>query len=169
MVGVDKEAGVVFIKTDQGMVVIDASKAESLDYSYARTIHSSQGATVDRTILVGEASRQAMGELAYVGCSREKLALMIITDDMDRLMKAWSKFAEKHFAMDAARAKAPESYEELARERAEANREAGKSGDFAQKRADVENQLHPEKQAEPTEKPDREQERIREPEMERER
>ena len=140
VVGVDKEAGVVFIKTEQGMIAIDASKAESLDYSYARTIHSSQGATVDRTILVGEASRQAMAELAYVGCSREKLALMIITDDMDRLMKAWSKFAEKHFAMDAAKAKSPESYKELQEVRAEADREAGKSGDFAQKRAEQEQQ-----------------------------
>ena len=140
VVGVDKEAGVVFIKTDQGMIAIDANKPESLDYSYARTVHSSQGATVDRTILVGEASRQAMAELAYVGCSREKLALTIITDDIDRLMKAWSKFAEKHFAMDAARAKSPESYAELSQVRAEADREAGKSGDFAQKRADQEQQ-----------------------------
>ena len=140
VVGVDKEAGVVFIKTDQGMVAIDASKAESLDYSYARTIHSSQGATVDRTILVGEAARQAMAELAYVGCSREKIALTIITDDMDRLVKSWSKFAEKYFAMDAARARAPESYEELQKVRQEADREAGKSGDFAQKRADQQEQ-----------------------------
>jgi len=162
VIGIDKEAGVVFIKTDQGMLAIDARKAESLDYSYARTVHSSQGATVDRTILVGEAARQAMAELAYVGCSREKIALTIITDDMDRLMKAWSKFAEKHFAMDAARAKAPESYEELQKVRQEADREAGKSGDFAQKRADVEKQqLEQERQ--------REQESIREPEMERER
>ena len=140
VVGIDKEAGVVFIKTDQGMIAIDANKAESLDYAYARTVHSSQGATVDRTILVGEASRQAMAELAYVGCSREKLALMIITDDIDRLMKAWSKFAEQHFAMDAARAKPPESYEELQKARAEADREAGKSGDFAQKRAEQQEQ-----------------------------
>lgn len=143
VVGVDKEAGVVFIKTDQGMIAIDANKAESLDYSYARTVHASQGATVNRTILVGEASRQAMAELAYVGCSREKLALMIITDDIEKLMKAWSKFAEKHFAMDAARAKAPESYEELQKVRQEADREAGKSGDFAQKRADQEQKQGP--------------------------
>ncbi|MBU2766128.1 relaxase domain-containing protein [Acidithiobacillus ferrivorans] len=135
VIGIDKEAGVVFIKTDQGMLAIDARKAESLDYSYARTIHSSQGATVDRTILVGEAARQAMAELAYVGCSREKIALTIITDDMDRLMKAWSKFAEKHFAMDAARAKAPESYEELQKARQEADRESGGVGDLAKKRA----------------------------------
>ena len=171
VVGVDKEAGVVFIKTDQGMLATDASKAESLDYSYARTVHSSQGATVDLTILVGEAARQAMAELAYVGCSREKIALTIITDDIDRLMKAWSKFAEKHFAMDAARAKAPESYEELQKVRQEADREAGKSGDFAQKRADVEKQLNPvqEENQQVEHERQREQESIREPEMERER
>ena len=171
VIGIDKEAGVVFIKTDQGMLAIDARKAESLDYSYARTVHSSQGATVDRTILVGEAARQAMAELAYVGCSREKIALTIITDDMDRLMKSWSKFAEKHFAMDAARAKSPESYAELSQVRAEADREAGKSGDFAQKRADVEKQLNPvqEENQQLEQERQREQESIREPEMERER
>lgn len=164
VVGVDSEAGVVFIKTDQGMIAIDANKAESLDYAYARTVHSSQGATVERTILVGEASRQAMAELAYVGCSREKLALTIITDDMDRLMKAWSKFAEKHFAMDAARAKSPESYKELQEMRQAADREAGKEGDFAQKRGEKQlNQDPHEKRGE--EQQEQQLERQREHEM----
>jgi ATP-dependent exoDNAse (exonuclease V) alpha subunit len=135
VVGIDKELGVVFIKTDSGMIAIDANRAEVLDYTYCRTVHSSQGATFERAIVVGEAMRQAMAELAYVACSREKISLTIITDDIDRLMKAWEKFADKQYAITESKTKTPGSMKEIEEARHDASMESGGVGDLAKKRA----------------------------------
>jgi len=138
VIAVDKETRNVIAETRTGkQISINPSRAEVLDYSYARTVHSSQGATVERAIVVGESSSVATAEAAYVACSREKTGLQIITDDTERLGKSWSKFAEKQSAMDATRTKAPESYAELHEARQAADREAGNVGDLATKRADA--------------------------------
>ena len=65
---------------------------------YCRTIHSSQGATVERTIVVGEAGRVATAQTAYVAASRERSGLRIITDDREKLSAAWSRWAERQSA-----------------------------------------------------------------------
>lgn len=94
------EDGRAYIDTKGGRVALDPGRAEVLDYSYARTVHSSQGATVERAIVVGEASRAATAQTAYVACSREKTGLSIITDDADRLAQRWEKFAERETAIE---------------------------------------------------------------------
>ena len=142
VVAVDKETGSVIAETRTGeQVSINPNRAEVMDYSYARTVHSSQGATVDRAIVVGESSSVATAEAAYVACSREKTGLQIITDDSEKLSKSWGKFAERQSAMDATRTKAPETYAELQSVRRDAELEAGNVGDLATKRADARDML----------------------------
>ncbi len=113
-------------------VEIDANKAHALDYSYARTVHSSQGATVERAIVVGEASRVSTAESAYVACSREKIGLQIITDNADKLAKSWEKYADRQNAIDVARAKykTPEALKEIRKEREQAEKGLGSAGDL---------------------------------------
>lgn len=74
---------------------------EVMDYSYARTVHSAQGATVEKAIVVGEAGRVSTAESAYVACSREKSGLEIITDNPEKLGKSWSKFSDRQNAIQA--------------------------------------------------------------------
>ncbi len=134
-VGID-EKGRLGIKTDAGKFVpISEKRGQTLDYSYARTVHSSQGATVERAIVVGEASRVATAESAYVACSREKTGLTIITDDAEKLSKAWGKFADRQAALDASKIQPPETLEEIQKARAMAGHELGRVGDLAQARA----------------------------------
>ncbi|MCE5388421.1 MAG: hypothetical protein K0041_07575, partial [Acidithiobacillus sp.] len=83
--------------------IVELKNNEVVDYSYARTIHSSQGATVDRAIVVGQAGRTATANAAYVACSREKHGLEIITDNREKLAKGWRKFAAKETAIMAAK------------------------------------------------------------------
>ncbi len=136
IVGVDRETSSIIAETKTGeRITLNPARAESLDYSYARTVHSSQGATVERAIVVGEASKVSTAEAAYVACSREKTGLQIITDDMEKLGKSWSKFADKQSALDASKTKSPQTYAELQKSRAEADHSLGNTGDFAKKRA----------------------------------
>ena len=136
IIGTNKETGNIIAETRAGdRITLNPARAESLDYSYARTVHSSQGATVERAIVVGEASKVSTAEAAYVACSREKTGLQIITDDMEKLGKSWSKFADKQSALDASKTKSPETYADLQKSRAEADRTLGHTGDLAKKRA----------------------------------
>ena len=145
------EKGHVGVKTDTGKAVkLDTNRGQTIDYSYARTVHSSQGATVERAIVVGEANRVATAESAYVACSREKTGLQIITDDSEKLGKAWSKFADRQSALATSKAQAPQSLDDIRAARWAAANEIGQVGDLATKRAaDVEIAQEQEQEPEP--------------------
>lgn len=130
------EKGVVMVQTAAGQQVpLPASRAHVVDYSYARTVHSSQGATVERAIVVGEASRVATAESAYVACSREKTGLQIITDDAEKLGKSWEKFSERQSALQTARERfVSGGLGEIQQARAQAAEMLGRVGDLAEKR-----------------------------------
>jgi conjugative relaxase-like TrwC/TraI family protein len=151
VVGVDEKTGKAIILTATGQqVAIDPRRREVIDYSYARTVHSSQGATVEQVIVVGEASKVATAESAYVACSREKNGLTVITDNIEKLCKAWGKFADKQSALDASKIQAPESLDELQTARRAASHELGQAGDLAEKRSlEVEPEQEPEGEPEP--------------------
>ena len=135
IIGADKETGNIIAETRTGeRITLNPTRAEAVDYSYARTVHSSQGATVERAIVVGEASKVSTAEAAYVACSREKTGLQIVTDDSEKLGKSWSKFADRQSALDASRHKTPETYQEIQKARTEADHNLGTVGDFAKKR-----------------------------------
>jgi conjugative relaxase-like TrwC/TraI family protein len=87
-----------------GDKIVDVGeKPTAFDYAYARTIHSSQGATVERAIVVGEANRVATAEAGYVACSREKTGLEIITNDTEKLGQVWKNFSKRQKALEAAK------------------------------------------------------------------
>lgn len=132
------ENGAVKVKTASGQEIpLAINSGHVIDYSYAKTVHSSQGATVERAIVVGEGGRVATAESAYVACSREKTGLQIITDDTEKLSKSWERFSDRQHAKDAAREsfQAPDSLQEIQLERARAGIEAGDLGDLALARA----------------------------------
>jgi ATP-dependent exoDNAse (exonuclease V) alpha subunit len=136
VIGIDNKTGEATIKTSIGDIVkVSKERAEALDYSYARTVHSVQGATAEGAIIVGEASRVATAEAAYVGGSREKKYLTIITDNIASLCKSWSKHADKQTALQASRSQTPETIEEIRQARLLADRDLGQAGDLAEKRS----------------------------------
>ena len=75
--------------------------SEVMDYGYCRTVHASQGATVDRAIVIAESSR-AGANLGYVALSREKHYLEVLTDDKERLVESWGKYVQQESAREAA-------------------------------------------------------------------
>lgn len=96
------DAGEIEVKKDNGEIVrLSAKETQHLDHGWAVTVHRSQGRTIDRALVAGEASRTATAQNAYVACSREKWDLRIITDNIKRLQTAWSKVAERETAHDA--------------------------------------------------------------------
>ena len=113
---------------------LDPRQNHSIDYGWCRTVHSAQGATVDRVIVAGEASRVATAETAYVACSRERESLQIVTDNPERLQKSWETWAEKQHALTAARDASSPDLAELQVLRAEAAAELGRAGDLARAR-----------------------------------
>lgn len=125
--------GKISVQTATGSrIAIDTSRAQVFDYAYARTVHSSQGATVERAIVVGEAGRVSTAESAYVACSREKTCLQIITDDPEKLSKSWQKYGEKQNALgNVDDAQLPENLNEIQKQRDKATRELGLAGDLA--------------------------------------
>jgi ATP-dependent exoDNAse (exonuclease V) alpha subunit len=90
------ESGNIAIKLDSGREVkLPAEEHPHLDYGYAVTSHSSQGATADR-VLINVDSEQA-GEqlinsrLAYVAVSRARYDAQIYTNDAGNLGHALSR------------------------------------------------------------------------------
>lgn len=150
-------------------VDLSNDKGHAVDYSYARTVHSSQGATVERAIVVGEASRVATSESAYVACSREKIGLQIITNDTEKLSKAWEKFSERQNALDAAREKykAPDALKEIRKEREQAEKGLGQTGDLGGGNAEAARRVQPQQQ--PSRAPTPTSAPVRAPEQEMER
>ena len=75
-----------------------------LDYGYARTVHGSQGLTVDRVIYEAEAgSPTTAQDTFYVGLSRARLEVQIFTDDSKRLPGALQRERNKTAALDLQR------------------------------------------------------------------
>ena len=89
--------------------------SEVIDYGYCRTVHASQGATVDRAIVIAESSR-AGANLGYVALSREKHYLEVLTDDKERLVESWGKYVQQESAREAAMRGTLQSARDQARE-----------------------------------------------------
>jgi conjugative relaxase-like TrwC/TraI family protein len=104
---IDARNGSVTVTLETGDELrLGPDRAYALDYAYCRTIHSAQGATVARAIVVGESGRVATAETAYVAASRETSGLEIITDNIARLSKAWATWSERAAASSVLTGKA---------------------------------------------------------------
>lgn len=92
------EHGNVRVKLDasERSVTWNLKSNKHLDYAYAMTSHSSQGATVDRVLLHVDTSdtriRALVNEiLAYVATSRPRYDAQVFTDNASRLCQALSR------------------------------------------------------------------------------
>ncbi len=92
------------IRTEDGRVVeAQANCLRHIDYGYASTSHSSQGATVDRVIVNIDTMRSA--ELVnrkqfYVSISRARHGISVYTDDGERLRQVVNRSREKSTALE---------------------------------------------------------------------
>ncbi|HUA36028.1 MAG TPA: MobF family relaxase [Candidatus Binataceae bacterium] len=95
------------LRTDAGREIRAArQRLRHIDYGYASTSHSSQGATVDRVIVNIDTLRSA--ELVnrkqfYVSVSRARHAVSVYTDDRQALQYAVNRDREKSLALEHAR------------------------------------------------------------------
>ena len=92
------------LRRDNGREISAAvERLKNIDYGYASTSHSSQGATVDRVIANIDTARSA--ELVnrkqfYVSISRARYAMSLYTDDRARLDSAVGRNREKSIALE---------------------------------------------------------------------
>jgi ATP-dependent exoDNAse (exonuclease V) alpha subunit len=80
------------------------SHLRHIDYGYASTSHSAQGATVDRVIVNVDSIRSAQlvnQKQFYVSLSRARSDARIYTDDMEALGRAVGRLPQKSIALDA--------------------------------------------------------------------
>lgn len=129
------EDGKAVARLDSGKeIALDPSQGQTVDYGWCRTIHASQGATVDNVIVAGEASRTATAQTAYVAASRERETLTVYTDHAAALEKTWAQVAQREHALSAAKTSHVLDIESLETLRTEAARDLGRAGDLARAR-----------------------------------
>ena len=129
-------------RLDDGRVMsLDPNRGQVIDHAWCRTVHSSQGATVDHVIIAGEASRVATAETAYVACSRERDALTIITDSPEKLTESWSRWSERQYATESVRGSAQDRDRPLAELCKQAAAELGREGDLARAREAIQAEI----------------------------
>jgi ATP-dependent exoDNAse (exonuclease V) alpha subunit len=85
-------------------VAWNLNQNKHVDYAYAMTSHSSQGATVDRALIhidTGDSRVRTLVDetLAYVATSRPRYDAQIFTDDADQLAAALSRRHENATAL----------------------------------------------------------------------
>ena len=70
---------------DKKEVTIDTNEFKNLSYSYATSVHKSQGSTVEKAVLVLDSDNEQQNKynLGEVGVTRQKYDLLIITDDKE--------------------------------------------------------------------------------------
>jgi phage tail sheath protein FI len=117
------------------VVKLHDKKSEVMDYSYARTAHSVQGATDRGAVPVLTAGGSATARQAYVASTRETHSLEVITDDADKLCKQVSKYVDRQTALGESKAKLITDQKEIEDARRDASLESGGVGDLAKKRA----------------------------------
>ena len=115
-------------------VALDPARGQVVDYGWCRTIHSTQGATVDHVVVAGEASRVATAQTAYVAASRERETLKIYTDSPEKLEKSWARVAEREHAVTVTKQHHVPDLESLKTLRTEAARDLGRHGDLSKAR-----------------------------------
>ena len=135
VVKLDKNGKPTVITAPGEAVKLHEQKAEAMDYSYARTVHSVQGGTKQKSVPVLTAGGSSSARLTYVAVTREERELEVITDDSDKLCKQVSKYVDRQTALGASKADLMTDSKELKTARTEADRTLGNTGDFAKKRA----------------------------------
>jgi len=105
VVGLDETKAILRIETGRELTA-SRRRLRHIDYGYAATSHSSQGATVDRVIVNIDTLRSV--ELVnrkqfYVSISRARDQITIYTNDRQALRHAVNRNREKAIALEEAR------------------------------------------------------------------
>lgn len=92
------------IRTQDGREIeTELGRLRHIDYGYASTSHSSQGATVDRVIVNIDTMRSAdlvNCKQFYVSISRARHGISVYTDDRERLRRVVNRSREKSTALE---------------------------------------------------------------------
>src|SRR6266851_1461433 len=102
------------ICTEDGRIVeAHANRLRHIDYGYASTSHSSQGATADRVIVNIDTMRSA--ELVnrkqfYVSISRARHGISVYTENRERLRQVVNRSREKSMALERIRVNVSHSF-----------------------------------------------------------
>ena len=109
--GLDRKDSVLRVKRSKGEeVTLPLSRPLTIDYGYAATAHSSQGATVDRVMVdIDTKSRSTNDATYYVEISRARYEAKIYTNDRTKLPDAVQRTSEKTAALDVAYQKGTEA------------------------------------------------------------
>jgi conjugative relaxase-like TrwC/TraI family protein len=93
VMGAGPDGGAALALPDGRVGLTDARHAVPLAYGWARTVHRSQGQTVDHAIVVDDGMTGA--SIGYVASSRQKSGLAIFTSDRESLTHRLSEWAAK--------------------------------------------------------------------------
>jgi ATP-dependent exoDNAse (exonuclease V) alpha subunit len=100
IIGIDRNSITVRLQNGR-TVAMDASRALHVDYGYASTIHSAQGATVDRVIAdLNTKTLTTNDSSLYVALSRGRRALRIYTNNAAALPDAIGRRSQKRAALE---------------------------------------------------------------------
>ena len=100
--GLDRKDNVLRVKRSKGeQLSLPLSRPLTIDYGYAATAHSSQGATVDRVMVdIDTKSRSTIDAAYYVEISRARFEAKIYTNERTKLPEAVQRISEKTAALD---------------------------------------------------------------------
>ncbi|MHB1721762.1 MAG: MobF family relaxase [Acidiferrobacter sp.] len=112
-----------------GVVTLDPAKPEHLEYAYATTVHSAQGATCDRVIVAAPSdSMTATAEQGYVALSRARQDAVVFTDDKTALAEKWGMERTKENAMEVVATKDVAKGKEATQEKEQGQSRQGQDG-----------------------------------------
>ncbi|MFM2300215.1 MAG: hypothetical protein RIR98_1823, partial [Bacteroidota bacterium] len=102
VLGIDAR-GRALLEGGKGKLIgVELGEYKTIDYGYASTGHGAQGRTVDHAILLltgGHREEVVNRAAAYVGVSRTRKEVTILTDDRDRLTRDAERTFEKRTAI----------------------------------------------------------------------
>jgi conjugative relaxase-like TrwC/TraI family protein len=101
--GIDAQGRAVLDGGNGKLIGVDLREYKTIDYGYASTGHGAQGRTVDHAILLltgGHREEVVNRAAAYVGVSRTRSEVTIVTDDAARLTRDAERVFEKRAALD---------------------------------------------------------------------
>jgi len=93
VMGAGPDGGAALTLPDGRIGLTDPRHAVPLAYGWARTVHKSQGQTVDHAIVVDDS--MAGASIGYVASSRQRQSLTIITSDRESLAHRLSEWAQR--------------------------------------------------------------------------
>ncbi|HSA33818.1 MAG TPA: MobF family relaxase [bacterium] len=102
VVSIDHEMRRAVLKVGEERRTFDLDRLRHLEYSYAITVHSSQGMTCERALVNMDTGKAALlgQESFYVGISRAKYAASIYTDAKEKLPSLLKKTLAQESALE---------------------------------------------------------------------